>query len=334
MLSILDSLPPGLLEHDARDLHRVLPGPTLLHLVGERPRPLLVSVLLHGNETTGWQAARALLERYRERGLPRSLSLFIGNVQAAREGLRVLDGQPDFNRVWSGGDTPEHHMCARVLEEMRARDVFASIDVHNNSGRNPHYACVNRLDGQYLHLATLFSRLVVYFEQPDTVMSRAFARLCPSVTVECGRPGHRYGVEHALEFLDACLHLEHIPDRSMAPQDLDLYHSVARVRVPEDLTLDTAGSADLSLCEDLDNLNFQELPEGTAFARVRAHSNARLEVWDESGQEVGARYFALRDEEIVNAVPVMPSMLTLDERIIRQDCLCYLMERYQLPGSV
>ena len=27
------------------------------------------------------------------------------------------------------------------------------------------------------------------------------------------------------------------------------------------------------------------------------------------------------------AAPVMPAMLTLDERVIRQDCLCYFMER-------
>jgi len=28
---------------------------------------------------------------------------------------------------------------------------------------------------------------------------------------------------------------------------------------------------------------------------------------------------------------LMPSMFTLDERVIRQDCLGYLMERYTLP---
>jgi len=28
---------------------------------------------------------------------------------------------------------------------------------------------------------------------------------------------------------------------------------------------------------------------------------------------------------------LMPSMFTLDERVIRQDCLGYLMERYPLP---
>jgi hypothetical protein len=31
---------------------------------------------------------------------------------------------------------------------------------------------------------------------------------------------------------------------------------------------------------------------------------------------------------------VMPAMLTRDERVIRQDCLCYLMERLPYPGCV
>ena len=73
-------LPDGLLERDARRLHEVLPGPSLIHLPGRRPDPLFVSVLLHGNEDTGWLAAREILRKYRESPLPRALSLFIGNV--------------------------------------------------------------------------------------------------------------------------------------------------------------------------------------------------------------------------------------------------------------
>ena len=33
-------------------------------------------------------------------------------------------------------------------------------------------------------------------------------------------------------------------------------------------------------------------------------------------------------ERYFRRVPVMPSMLTCDPEVIRQDCLCYLMERY------
>jgi hypothetical protein len=40
----------------------------------------------------------------------------------------------------------------------------------------------------------------------------------------------------------------------------------------------------------------------------------------------------VRRGELLTRRVVMPSMLTLDERVIRQDCLCYLMERFPIPG--
>ena len=86
MLQIYDQLPTGLLERDATRLHEVLSGPTLIHVAGQKPDTLFVSVLLHGNETTGWEAARQLLSKYSHKTLPRSLCLFIGNVAAAQQG--------------------------------------------------------------------------------------------------------------------------------------------------------------------------------------------------------------------------------------------------------
>jgi len=92
MLTVRDTLPDGLLEVEARRVHEYLTGPTLFHLAGEREPPLFVTVLAHGNETTGWEALRALLRGHRDRPLARSLSLFVANVAAAREGLRFLEG--------------------------------------------------------------------------------------------------------------------------------------------------------------------------------------------------------------------------------------------------
>ena len=99
-----------------------LSGPTLIRLQGESKDVLFVSVLLHGNEITGWDAVRELLLESKERKLPRNLYLFIGNVAAAAEGLRVLDGQQDFNRIWmKGNNTPEGVMAAELL------DILASV---------------------------------------------------------------------------------------------------------------------------------------------------------------------------------------------------------------
>lgn len=337
MLTVLESLPPGFLDADAGRLHEVLPGPALIHLPGRRPEPLLACVLLHGNEPVGLQAVQALLREHSERELPRTLSVFIGNVAAARYGVRFLEGQPDYNRIWpegsASGDGPEHRMMQQVVEEMRARRVFASVDIHNNTGLNPHYACVNRLDSRFFHLAALFGRTVVYFLRPHGVQSMAFAKLCPAVTLECGQPGQALGIEHAAEYLDACLRLAEIPAHPVPAHDIDLFHTMAVIKVPEATTFGF-GSADTDIrfTRDLDRLNFRELPVGTALGWVRADGNVRLEAWDEQGRDVSARYFQLADGEIRTAVPVMPSMLTRDEHVIRQDCLCYFMER--LPASV
>lgn len=281
MLTVYHRLPEGLLQLPAHNLHERLPGPTLMHLEGRRTQPLFVSVLLHGNEDTGWQAAQQVLRKYAGTGLPRALSLFIGNLDAARQGVRRLDGQLDYNRIWPGApeaDGPEYRMMGQVVDDMARRAVFASVDIHNNTGLNPHYACVNTLDNRFLHLATLFSRTVVYFVRPLGVQSAAFASLCPSVTVECGKAGSSGSVEHAAAFLEACLNLSDFPLHVVPPQDLDLFHTVATVKVPESLSFGFGDHGlDIDFVPDLDYLNFRELERGALFAQTRP--GARPACW-------------------------------------------------------
>lgn len=332
-LQELDQLPDGLLQVAAEGLLEVLDGPTLIHLPGLRPEPLFVSILMHGNETVGWEAVRRLLAPY-EAGqpLPRAMSLFIGNIAAAAKGRRLLPGQPDYNRVWpscESGDSPERRMMAQVVEIMRGRKPFASIDIHNNTGFNPHYACVNRLETPFLHLAHLFSRTVVYFLRPRGVQSMAFAELCPAVTLECGKVGQARGVEHAEEYLAACLHLSEHPQHPISPHDIDLFHTVARVSVSPRASIGfSPAGGDIVFEPDLDRLNFQELPAGTPFGRIEGDDLQLLDVRDEQGRQVLGDYFGVNDGRLCLQRTVMPSMLTKDIDIIRQDCLCYLMERY------
>lgn len=334
-LTILDHLPGGFLAAGARDLADLLPGPTLIHLGGARRPPLFVSLLLHGDESTGLVAVQDVLRRHAGRALPRALTLFVGNVQAARAGVRRLPEQRDFNRVWPGGaeaDSPEGAVMRAVVGAMRETGVFASIDVHNNSGFNPLYACVNRASAPFLQLARLFSRTVVFFTEPRGVQSLAFSELCPAVTVECGRAGSREGEVHAADFLDAALCLSALPEHPPAPHDLDLFRTEAIVRVPEEVSLAFgAREADLVLREDLDHLNFGELAPGTPLGRVRRGCATPLFVSARDAAPDGANqvwsWFELRGETLVLRRAAMPAMLTCSEAAIRQDCLGYLMLR-------
>ncbi|MGH8547605.1 MAG: M14 family metallopeptidase [Methylococcales bacterium] len=334
----IDELPDGLIEVSPENLYQILPCPTLVHLAGRKPEPLFISVLLHGNEPTGLLAVQALLKKYRFSSAPRSLSILFGNVLAAKENLRRLDNQPDFNRIWPGTEQPESQataLAAGIVDEMVRRKVFASIDIHNNTGLNPHYACVNVLQDRNLQLARLFSRLVVYFIRPRGVLSAAFGRYCPSVTLECGKPGQRYGIHHALEYLDSCLHLTEIPDRPVQPGDLDLFHSIAQVTIPEPIRFDFGPAAvDLELSADIDHMNFTEIPEGTVVGKIRTDGKIPLIARDEFGDDVTVKYFRIEDEELVLNRTIMPSMFTLDHNVIRQDCLGYIMERiHTLPET-
>ena len=343
MLDIFDRIPDGLLDLESNQLWQLLPRPTLIHLQGSRQPALFVSILLHGNETTSWLALRELLRKYQNNSsskkLPRSLSLFIGNVEGARYRQRHLADQPDYNRIWSLGDdleiSPEKVMAQKVISEMRSRGVFASIDIHNNTGRNPHYGCITRLDKHSRHLARLFAKTVVYYTSPKTVQSYAFGEFCPAIVLECGQPDLPDGTAHALEYVETCLNLDsfdQLPDSAIA--DIDLFHTVAIVKVPDQINFSFADDSknDIIFPSEMDCLNFCELPIGTKFGKAKT-AKAYLSAIGESGEEIGDRYFQIENGEILLKVPVMPSMITLNTDIIRQDCLCYLMERLTLEGK-
>ncbi len=336
-LSILDQLPDGLIETEATTLHHILPNPTLMHLSGRIEQPIFVSVLLHGNEHTGLLAIQALLKKYQNKELPRSLSIFFGNVQAAKLTQRRLDTSPDYNRIWPGTEqpeSPESRIAQQVVDDMQQRKVYISIDIHNNTGLNPHFACINSLEPNFLHLANLFSRLTVYFLRPKGVQSAAFAKICPAVTLECGKPGVKYGVEHALDYLDTCLHLKHLPDHPPAEHDIDLFHTVALVKIRDNASFSfDKDRVDLKLNTNLERMNFTEINAGTVLGMVSPGASMPLISKNENGIDNTDNYFALQNQQLVNRKAVMPSMLTLNEAVIRQDCLCYLMERIKLPKN-
>ena len=328
MLNELNELPAGFIEADHKEMLQILKSPTLIHLKGEKPNPLFITTLLHGNEDTGLRALQALLKKYQHKPLPRDLSVFVGNVDAAAKDVRHLDGQPDYNRVWPG---TEHDSCKetelmqQVVDIMKQRQPFASIDLHNNTGRNPHYGCVNRMSPQYLQLARLFSHTVVYFTSPKGVQSEAMATVCPAVTLECGKVGEVDGIEHACRFIETTMQLEHLPEH--VPSDIDLFHTVARVTIKEDTDISFDGSGELSLNGQVELYNFREIEQGTEFASMNVEQADFFEVWNDDEENVVDDYFTTENAKIILKKPMMPSMFTKNIEVIQQDCLCYLMER-------
>ncbi len=339
MLRTFDQIPHALLECRANELQGLLGGPSLFYLEGARKPPLFVTVLQHGNEPTGFEAVQEILRRYAGGPLPRAMWLFIGNVAAAKEGKRVLDGQPDYNRAWPGTEMPacqETAMMAEVVAKVTAEPLFASVDLHNNTGCNPHYGCVNVLDTAYLQLAALFARTVVYFTRPLGVQSGAMARHVPSVTLECGQAGEKAALTHAIDYLDACLHLHHIPEQPVSPHDLHLLRTKATVKVLPGVDFGFGAAAetraDVRFRPDLDHFNFGMLKAGQVVAELGEAAGLPVVATDNQGADITHSLFDIRDSQLLARQTLIPSMATTNVDVVRQDCLFYVMEEIALDN--
>jgi hypothetical protein len=341
----LETFPDELRHVSAASIKRVLPEPTLIHLEGHTADPLFISVLLHGDEDVGLKAIQQVLGNYRTTALPRALSIFFGNVDAAEATMRYLPHQADFNRVWPGSElreTWEHGLMRQVLESMIERRVAASIDLHNNSGRNPYYACICSLNAEHLQFAAMFSNRVLYFQRPKGVQTQAFAQFCPAITCECGPIGDAGGVRAAAELIERTLELCQHGSRENghacefrtllppAPHDVELYHTIATWRITPTASLgfDKQAQVDVRLRPDLDLLNFVELRAGEVLAELGRPLPECVEVRDESGRVVTTEFLEYDHGRLRLTRSILPSMFTVSIEAIRQDCVGYFTERY------
>ncbi len=334
-LSIYNAIPEHLADIPVKEIDSVLPGPSLIHIKGAVTPPIFISVLLHGNEVTGFLALQHLIKELdlASRPSPREIILFIGNIAAAKKGLRRLENEPDYNRIWNGDLLPEHRLAKTVLERLSKQPLYAAIDIHNNTGKNPHYACINRTDSRFINLARWFSKTIVYFTEPHEVISMALSHLCPSVTLECGFSGDAGGISHVCNYLLHCLTMP--PDELFSPpanKHNDIYHTIAKITVPEDSHLgfgDCRQRVDMCFREDLEELNFRQIPTGTKLG-VSGKNDFRLRVVDNDNREITDEYFRLEENDIVTRKQMIPSMFTKNETIVHQDCFGYIMEPYPI----
>ncbi|MDJ0641471.1 MAG: M14 family metallopeptidase [Erythrobacter sp.] len=335
-LTILDAVPAGLLDCEARNLHALLGSPTLIELPGRSGAPLFVSALIHGNEDSGLGAIQRVLRRFAGAPLPRPLMLLIGNVEAAREGRRKLPGQPDFNRIWPGAesdiDSPEARTMAEVHRRVIEREAFAAIDIHNNTGRNPHYAVLCVKDARVMGLSSMFAPKGVLFRGLPGTQTASFSGSIPAITIECGQPGREENAQAAGRFLESVLTLAELPSGGVRGDEFELFHTLVQVRVKSEIDFsDDQNRSWLRLEGGLDRLNFEPIDGGTLIGRT--NHPMPLEAIDEGGRDLASAFFSVDGGELRLTRSAIPAMLTTDERIIRQDCLCYLMERLQVERS-
>jgi len=337
-LNIVNDLPDAFLDISYRDIKKVFDQPTLVHLKGAKNPALFVSILLHGNEFSGLEIMQVLLKKYKTvKGytLPRDLWLFVGNVDAAQLGLRAIEGQIDFNRAWPGTPDPQTEtakLIQKVLDTIIQDALFAAIDLHNNTGQNPHYGCITNVTEENKYLCSFFNHIGMVFKSPKGVSTMAFDGICPAITLECSTPGNKPAKEKAFALLDDLMHMDHFPTRSLAKHDLQLVKNSATVKINTDVSfcfeddISSASDTDLTVVKNFDHHNFTMLEKDEVFAYTKV--DKPLVVLSPEGEDITPKIIQNKNGNLSLKTAMMPAMITMDKSIVLQDCLCYLLEDY------
>ena len=334
-LNILNEIPDAFLEIDYRDIKNIFNEPTLIHLKGHKSPALFISIMLHGNEFSGLQIMQKILKKYKETEgytLPRSIRLFVGNVEAASQGLRRLDNELDFNRAWPGTpepDAPTSKLISQVMDAITEDELFAAIDLHNNTGKNPPYGCISVVNEKNKYLSSFFNHIAMVFHTPKGVSTMAFDDICPAITLECSTPGNILGIEKAVALIDDLMHMDHFPEKPLPSHDLQLVQNNAVLKIADNVDFgfeDEEGNFDLTLVENFDRHNFTRLETSEVFAHTTL--DKPLIATADDGTDVTDALIRNDNGAISLKKPLMPAMITLDKRVILQDCLCYLLEDY------
>jgi hypothetical protein len=306
-LTELESLPEGLLDLPATQVHDRLGGPTLIHLPGERTPPLFVSVRPRGNDAGGWDASRALLTRH-PAPLPRALSLFVA-TQATPSSIASDDG-----------------VLATLLQTaMRRRGVHAAIDLESRGSTGPPYAEIVDLRPEVLGLARGYGPLAVLRAEVEGP-TRTFAPLAPALRLEHGKGVDVHGAERTHHFLERRLIEPALPHA--LPGALQLFVCVAKVELAREHAFAFGTHAPLQLRADLATQNFRRLAAGTLFARQDS-GPLGLCVTDTEGRDVTAQYLDLARGEIRLRREVFPADYTDDVVLVRERGLCYLLQPFE-----
>ncbi len=315
-----------------------LPGPTIFAVAGrDRGRLRIVSGSLHGNEPSG---VRAIHRALREAPTAATDVLyFVGGVEAARTpprfSQRFLPGRRDLNRCfrppWDG---PDGAIARATLDTLTVRPAELSVDLHNNTGRNPSYAIGPTLEGSHLALAALFTTRFIHSEIVLGTLTEALDRVCPSVAIECGQAHDPEADETAWLGLLRLLALDRLDPVVVSAAPIAIFSSPQRVELVTGATVAFASMpdarVDLTLDPDIDRHNFQVVTPGTWIGTVRHGAPWPIVVRDPAGRDISRELFALDDRgHLTMREALVPIMMTTSPIAAASDCLFYAVHRRQ-----
>ena len=335
-LDFYDRFPEEYFNIEPHEIRSVFPHPSIVSLNYDKEETIFLSVFLHGNEQSSFYILKEVMSFIKKNPPSKNIIILIGNVYAAEQRKRYLYGQKDYNRVWQGGDSKEHKLSQKIFHWIKKqKPFFACIDIHNTTGVNPHYACINELDNRYIYLASLFSKTIVYFQTPPTTLSVALSKISPTVTLEAGQSRDPKGIEKAIKFVLNIFHLNTL-NHPLHKDDVNIFHTIGKIQILPNLDFSFSDVDKIDpddspaiFPDNIEQLNFTLLNKGFCLARY-IEEGLPIRLFDDNDVDQTSIYLSKKFHKILINQEVYPSMFTKSKEAIEQDCLGYFMRKLSI----
>jgi len=306
-----------------------LEKPTLFRIQGKNStKSLIISCLMHGNETSGYKAVVKELNKLKF--YPYDIYFLIANIEAAkREGKfihRDWEKPQGINRIWN--KTDHYPLAKELLEFLKKTNPFACIDLHNNNGKNPAYA-ISRPQKEPLRLASFLTRKILISTKEIGTFSQAIVNFCPALTIECGQVNTDQADQFAETALQKFLNLSpQFPET----EEPEIYHESCQVDVKKKINFCFGNSNnpqfDLILRDDVEEFNFKLFKQDDWLGFVNLNEMP-LECLDQENNNLTEEFFYLKEGKLLVKKDISLAMALKSVTIAKISNLFFIVKRVQ-----
>lgn len=323
------SFPKRFQDVSWQKLIQKLTKPTIFHLPGkDQTKSLIISCLIHGNETSGYKAVTKELNKLKT--YPLDVYFLIANIKAAQRKPyfthRDWEAKPGFNRIWN--KTDKYPLAKEILTFLKKANPLACLDLHNNNGKNPAYAICEGERKEVLNLAGFLAEIILFSEIRLGTFTEAMVKICPAVTLECGQVNTKVADDFAEQTLERFLSLISLPKKE---REIFPYRELCEINIKKKIKFCFGHTPkpgfDLVLRDDIEDFNFNILKKGDYLGF--AEKIDVLECLDKKKRPVTKDFFYLKDGQILAKQDLTLAMAVRKVNIAKLSNLCYIIEKVQ-----
>lgn len=336
-VAFYDSIPDFFYKLNQENVLGYLDEMSLFFHKGAIDKTVVISTMLHGNETSGLYAIQKFLKAQEGKANRPSYAILLGNPRAFQSNKRLVGGQLDRNRIWElDGNHEDHALSRQVIERLINYPLVCAIDIHNNTGKNPYFCCVNRLDQKTLGMASLFDADALFFEDPATAFTTFMGRFCPSVTLECGMSGDELGILKAVKFIKEATHFALADHLDKLVFKKSVFKSFGKFKIPKETKISfispgqeistLSNSQGVAFFSDLEKFNLKLVPEGTSLGFIHGSLN-QVNIQSEFEEDLFSELFLIEKQNLIVKNDFYAAMVTKDVEVAKADCFFYFLKK-------